>query len=233
MRSFPAERLLALLALLSLIPTATAWTIEPGVQVEFEGTLLTWNTTTEIAPERSLTFDEAGDLVLEGFTLRFMPATSWAWEVLNWDMPLNFTFSGNNSADGRLEVAGANGPYTVLGVCDYPSFEVSEPFFNFTLPACAQTVNMMPTSIAQAGPIELTTSLDVWIPILIWGGLFVFSLYLTAWFPAVVSAMNLAAGLLDPPLWGLAASVMFFVISFAVHAVAVNGIIPTPWRKPR
>lgn len=58
-------------------------------------------------------------------------------------------------------------------------------------------------------------------------------LYFVAWFPAIAAIMALAANLFSPPIWGLPGSVMLVTLAFAIHVLAVRGLVPRPWRDPK
>lgn len=81
------------------------------------------------------------------------------------------------------------------------------------------------------GTVNLSTEFDPWIPLVIWGGLFIVFLYFVAWLPAVVCMMNLGSNLFTPALWNTQASVMFFVIALAIYVMATRGLIPAVWGR--
>lgn len=83
-------------------------------------------------------------------------------------------------------------------------------------------VRMSPESQADfttLTDVTLKTSLDSYVPLLIWGGAFVLFLWLGAWLPATSAAMNLLATLPATPVYGLAGQVMLIVLSLFAHAV--------------
>lgn len=81
------------------------------------------------------------------------------------------------------------------------------------------------------GAVTLQTAADEWIPLLIWGGLFIFFLYYVAWLPAVVCMLNLGANIFSEPLWDVSASVMLFTVALAIYVMALRGLIPAFWGK--
>lgn len=79
----------------------------------------------------------------------------------------------------------------------------------------------------------ISTAIDSYIPLIVWGTLLIILLVWNAWLPAVAALMNLANTQLPDPVWSFAASVMFIGITLVLHSMAVNGLIPVPWRKPQ
>lgn len=87
------------------------------------------------------------------------------------------------------------------------------------------------TVLVTGGSLDISTAFDVWIPILIWGGLTLLALYFTAWFPAVCSILALLVQILPTPPWTLEASVLLVVLAWALHALATAGLIPQPFTR--
>lgn len=74
--------------------------------------------------------------------------------------------------------------------------------------------------------INITTAVDLYVPILFWGGLLLFFLVKKAVFPAIFATIMLVNGFLsDPPVtfaWG----VLFGLIAVWLHMMVVNGLLP-------
>lgn len=77
----------------------------------------------------------------------------------------------------------------------------------------------------------ISTALDAYLPFLIWGGILLLMLSFNAWAPAMGAILAIADSFLPSPVMNLAARVMLFVILLFVHSLAVNGIIPLPWKR--
>lgn len=94
---------------------------------------------------------------------------------------------------------------------------------------------MNTTELDVLGNVTLLTAADpffeTWLPVLIWGGLFVFMLYMVAWLPAIAALTNLASVLPNPDVYGIPASVMLFTVSLGIYVMAVRGLIPAFWGK--
>lgn len=90
--------------------------------------------------------------------------------------------------------------------------------------------------VPRSGVTTLETAFDSYIPVVLWGGLLIFCLWLagdriTAWFPAAMALMNLMNSLLEPNYYGLPASIMFFSIAIVVHALIATIHDRAPTRK--
>lgn len=101
----------------------------------------------------------------------------------------------------------------------------------FVLLFAAATIMLLVFGVAPAraadATYELETAFDSWIPTILWGGLLIFCLWLagdnpSAWFPASMALMNLAASIITPPVYGREASIMFFLVAFIIHAIIVT-----------
>jgi hypothetical protein len=70
----------------------------------------------------------------------------------------------------------------------------------------------------------IQTAFDSYLPLLLWGGLWMFCLWLsgeriTAWFPASMALLNLANEILPTPVAPRILEIMLFVIAFSVHSI--------------
>ncbi|MHB8586442.1 MAG: hypothetical protein ACYDDF_11495 [Thermoplasmatota archaeon] len=128
------------------------------------------------------------------------PAGDCFW--VNWTVPANWT-NGNR----YLLLVSAN----VTGTLLHTTLEVPLTTGGAGLNALTQ--------------VTLTTSLDPWIPILIWGGLLIFCLWLNAWFPAFCSLLALADYLLSTypthPTTTLSfvGRILLFTLAIFLHAL--------------
>lgn len=79
--------------------------------------------------------------------------------------------------------------------------------------------------------VHYTTEFDPYIPVILWGGLFLLFLWLNAWLPGIAALAALASTFTSPPIWSLTASVMLVAVTAGIHSLLVNGLVPVPWRK--
>lgn len=114
------------------------------------------------------------------------------------------------------------------------TFTGSEPDGTYTSTATyGGTVNANAV-IKQPGGLNgmLETAIDIYLPLLIWGGILAFCLWLNAWAPAIGVLMGfLNHYVLPTPLMSMTASVMLIMVLFIIHSLVVNGFIPRPFAK--
>lgn len=89
------------------------------------------------------------------------------------------------------------------------------------------------TMLDATGIITISSAIDPYLPVLLWGFLMAYWLYFAAWMPATTAMMALGAAILPSQPWTFAASVVLNVLGIAIHALVAKGIIPTPWGKSR
>lgn len=81
--------------------------------------------------------------------------------------------------------------------------------------------------------ISLTTAIDPYIPIVLWGLLLIMSFRRQAWLPGIAAMSNLGASLFDPDVYSLEAQVMLFAISYVLYHLAERGMMPRQARQTR
>lgn len=80
-------------------------------------------------------------------------------------------------------------------------------------------------------------ALDFWFPILIWGGLFAWMLYVSAWLPAAAAFMGVLGELATQYGWtgtfvGRVACILLFLVALFLHKLLRDGPqFMTPWRR--
>lgn len=89
------------------------------------------------------------------------------------------------------------------------------------------------TFLEANGLIE--TALDAYLPLLIWGSILFAFLFFNAWLPAMAALMAFGNEMLRQStvgeVWPNTASFFLVVICMALHSLAVNGVVPRPWKK--
>lgn len=90
------------------------------------------------------------------------------------------------------------------------------------------------TILSAIGQVVLQTSIDSWVPLVIWGGLFIFFLWYVAWAPAIGALLGLTGALLGSignTMYPQNAATMVFIILLAAHVIVTRSINPTLWGR--
>lgn len=90
-------------------------------------------------------------------------------------------------------------------------------------------------NVPGSAPVEISTAIDPYMPLILWGGLMLFCIWLaaeniTAWLPASFALMNLVSTMLEPPLFTHTYRVFLFLLGFMMHALVVG---TKNWRNER
>lgn len=91
-------------------------------------------------------------------------------------------------------------------------------------------------TITQGGMVSgmISTAIDQYLPILVWGVMLAILIYFTAWAPALGALIGLLDGITGYSLSfmpGLVGDVFLTALLFVLHALVANGLLPRPFQR--
>lgn len=151
---------LFLFGLVLAVPSAAAWTMGEGVEIEQNGFI-----TTRVAEDIEVTTTA----YFEGEAFHISPF-SWEWTEpdgtqswdLYWNAPQNVTFNATSptatSDQARITFEGFQGLYGVTGMQGYPTFQVTGPDFELVAPALTEGFSIYLLAVIDLTELsEMTT----------------------------------------------------------------------------
>lgn len=149
-----------------------------------------------------------------------VPYCFWHIETFNGQGLLS-SFHTRSSTEKNCMRETSNGTHTVVLRRDSLSGTpgaVSHESFNIIL--IREDVILMPNEI------NIATAIDIYIPLLIWGGLVLLFLIRKAFMPAIIATVMLVNSSLEEPIVSLAWGILLVLIGIWLHIIAVNGLLP-------
>ncbi|MHB8585236.1 MAG: hypothetical protein ACYDDF_05295 [Thermoplasmatota archaeon] len=144
--------------------------------------------------------------------------------VLNWSAPANLTtdrFSIHVQAN-----------FTGLPAFDsQPVIVVSSVGANTCGANVAALFTCLNSGSLSAQSLSVTTSADPYVPLLVWGGLFLLMAYFASWPPAVGALLALLDSELPNPVLGFMGRILLFVALLLMQNLLTGRLLPAPFQR--